>query len=158
MTVNSIPLTQGRFAIVDDDDFEDLTKHKWYYMPIGYAGRHSKLSDPEGSGKFIYMHRVIMNALPKQEVDHVNHDKLDNRRINLRLASSRQNKCNTNLRINNKSGLKGVSWSKRRKLWTAQVKVSVGRTQNLGYYDNKYDAYAAYCSVARELYGEFARV
>lgn len=153
--VKKIPLTKGQFALVDDEDFDELSKFKWCCANVGYAIRFRNI---EGKRKSIYMHRFLLSALPKQEVDHINHNKLDNRRSNIRLATSRQNKFNTKLRANNKSGFKGVSWVKRRRKWGVQVKIAVGKTKWVGYFDNKKEAHVAYCSAARELYGEFACV
>lgn len=159
-----IPLTQGKFALVDDCDFEALTEHKWFFLAVGYAVRNAKKSDVPGIYRrgcyrgMIYMHRAILDARPKQEVDHINFDKLDNRRCNIRIASSRQNKCNRPLKRNNTSGFTGVSWAKRERRWVAFIHAEVGRHKVVGYFRDKHAAYAARCAAAKKCYGEFANV
>lgn len=82
-----IPLTRERFAIVDDADYETLAQHLWHYMTVGYAGR-------DEDGRRVLMHRAILNAPDGLQVDHINHDGLDNRRANLRLVTRAQNEQN----------------------------------------------------------------
>jgi len=98
--MRTIKLTQGKFAIVDDCDFEWLNQWKWHYS-AGYVV--SKMG-----GKNIYLHRFILQTPPKMDTDHINHNKLDNRRKNLRVATRSQNKQNTLISRANKSGFKGV--------------------------------------------------
>ncbi len=157
-SMKKIPLTRGKFALVDDCDFDDLSKHKWFCTRVGYAARNSRLSDDCGRGKLLYMHRILLGAQKGQEVDHVNFDKLDNRRCNIRLASSRQNKCNRPIRPNNTSGFKGVSWAKRERRWIAFVHDEAGRHKVVGYFLDKDAACAARCAAAKQYYGEFAHV
>lgn len=163
--MKKIPLTRGKFALVDDCDFDELSKHKWHFATVGYACRNAKKADGASykyaelgySGR-LYMHRVILEARKGQEVDHINFDKLDNRRGNIRIASSRQNKCNRPIRPNNTSGVKGVSWAKRERRWIACINKSVGRATILGYFQRKEDACAARRAAVKEHYGEFAHV
>lgn len=107
-----IPLTQGRVAIVDDEDFEWLSQWKWHWRnakfrprSTGYARRRVRKCEKESSR---LMHRVILNAPPGMEVDHINGDGLDNRRCNLRLATPSQNTANCKRPITNKTGFRGV--------------------------------------------------
>lgn len=112
-----IKLTQGKFALVDDDMFEYLNQFKWFCDSRGYAvrdigGRKNK--------KRILMHRLI-NKTPKNLVtDHINRNKLDNRKKNLRSVTQRQNTFNAKLSKNNKSGYNGISFYKNR--WVARIK------------------------------------
>lgn len=111
-----IPLTQGRVALVDDEDFDRLSKHKWHYHKTGYARRG------EGGRKNhrkIYMHREVMNAPDDMEVDHGKGGTLDNRKSNLRVCTHKENSRNRVTHKLNSSVYKGVSWNKRDKRWHA---------------------------------------
>jgi hypothetical protein len=103
------------------------------------------------------MHRLIMNAPTDRQVDHVNGDRLDNRRANLRLATQRENSANTRKRSSNKSGVKGVVWDKARKKWAAYIKVNY-RSIGLGRFDTIDAAAEAYATAARKHFGAFARI
>lgn len=122
--MKTIPLTRGKVALVDDADFEWLGEYKWNYANTGYAatdGRH--------------MHRLIMKPATKMEVDHINQDKLDNRRANLRVVSSGHNKINRSMG-NNTSGRTGVYYYKnegRQKRWWAYIALG-GKRKSLGYF------------------------
>jgi hypothetical protein len=79
----SIPLTKGKAALVDDDQFAGLSQYRWRYASSGYAVRTVRAN---GRRRHIFMHRQIMAAQPGQLVDHIDHDRLDNRRENLRFG------------------------------------------------------------------------
>jgi len=115
-----INLSSGKFTIVDDEDFDSLNQVKWWFNGK-YAVRET--SRKEGHKK-IYIHRVIMKAPQGVEVDHVNHDTLDNRKENLRLCTHQQNAWNISLPKHNTSGVMGVSWQKNRHKWQAGIKVN----------------------------------
>ena len=101
-------------------------------------------------------HRLIMGVTdPKIQVDHINGNKLDNRKENLRLATPQQNSSNIGIRKNNKSGYKGVCWSKRDKKWIASIYKN-NKKQYLGCFDDIVEAVRAYDRAALELFGEFA--
>ena len=102
------------------------------------------------------MHRLIMGAPENKEVDHINGDRFDNRRENLRLCNSSQNKCNRGPRKDNQSGFKGVSWHPQRKKWTARIKSPYGKYLHLGLYSSKLEAAEAYNKAAIEKHGTFA--
>jgi len=109
-----IKLTQGKFAIVDDEDFEFLNQWKWYFDNRGYAVRKPK------SG-LIQMH-ILINKTPKGLfTDHINRNPLDNRRINLRTVTKQQNQANHKIFVTNTSGISGVRWNKIKKRWTAVI-------------------------------------
>lgn len=96
-----IPLSQGRLALVDDADYAELSQHKWFVDHYGYAVRNFPRSLCKT--RDIRMHRVILNAPDGMTVDHINGNRLDNRRCNLRLATDAQNKCNVGRRATNTS-------------------------------------------------------
>jgi len=103
------------------------------------------------------MHRLIMNAQPGEQVDHINHNTLDNRKPELRLCTKSQNQHNVGKRQDNTSGFKGVTWHKRDQKWQARIMKS-GKDKHLGNFDTPELAYEAYCRAAAELHGQFARV
>lgn len=103
------------------------------------------------------MHRLIMNAQKGEQVDHINHDTLDNRKSELRFCSYAQNQYNQGRRSNNTSGCKGVSLHKPSGKWQAQIALN-GKTIHLGLFATKEEAYTAYCNAALELHGEFSKV
>jgi hypothetical protein len=96
----------------------------------------------------------MTGELPKNQIDHINGVKNDNRFINLREATNSQNKSNSGLYVNNKSGYKGVSWYKKYKKWVSHVSVN-GKRKTLGYFDNAIDASIAYENFAKQHHGEF---
>lgn len=145
----SILLSQGYSAIVDDEDFEWLSQWKWYYHE-GYAVRNYK-------GKTIRMHRQILDAKDDKEVDHVNRNRLDNRRHNLRECNRRQNQANKwkTGHKDHSSKYKGVSRKKNENKWCAQIECN-DKNLFLGYFDNEVVAANVYNHKAKEVFGEFA--
>lgn len=146
-----IPLSKGKFTIVDDADYKWLSQWKWSYSGNGYAIRSAKGKD--GQRKYIYMHRQILDAPDGKYVDHINHDTLDNRRFNLRVASPTESIRNTRPRKNGKSVFKGVTLVQNR--W--QVSIQVGDEKiTVGRYLTQREAAAAYNKAAKTYFGEFA--
>ena len=156
-SMKQISLTQGLFAIVDDDNYEELSKHKWYASKIGksYYARRDVGSPP--NRKNILMHRQIMNASSDKDIHHVNNKRLDNRKSNLRECTRSQNLAAGNMnRCSKKSSIyRGVGWDKIRKKWWAKITYQ-GKTINLGRYNRENQAAMAYNVKALRLFGEFA--
>jgi hypothetical protein len=126
--MKKIELTQGQYALVDDEDFIELSQHKWYAFYSKktnsfYAVRTAK-TKPNDKREKIQMHRVIMKAKKGEMVDHKNHDTLNNQKENLRLCNCSQNLMNRRRFKNNSSGVIGVSWSKYDKRWRSRIKVN----------------------------------
>jgi len=121
--MKKIKLTQGKYALVDDVDYEYLNQWKWH------AAKKSPVK--------VYMHRLINKTKNGQYTDHINRDTLDNRKNNLRTVTNQQNAFNCNLSKNNKSGYNGVHWHKNR--WVAKIKVNY-KNIGLGRFTNKEDA------------------
>jgi len=164
--MKTIPLTQGKEALVDDEDYSELSKHKWctYLNTNGewYAKRDEWLGN--GKCRAIIMHRVIMGAPKGIQVDHIrgtllpsDPNCLDNRKSNLRLATQQQNLCNKTMQSNNTSGFKGVTWDKQTHRWMAQISVNRKHIK-LGRFDSLEEAAEVYNSAAILYFGEFAKV
>jgi len=101
-------------AIIDKEDMDRCKEVGiWSLTAAGYI---------VNSQSGIYLHRLILNAGKDIEVDHINHNLLDNRKQNLRLASSKEQKFNTKLRCDNKSGHRGIYWDKERSKWHVKIK------------------------------------
>jgi hypothetical protein len=153
MTIE-IPLTQNQTAMIDDEDFELVSQFKW----CAWWNKNTKSFYAVNNTRkaTLYMHRLIMGAQKGEQVDHIHHLTLDNRKSELRLCTPSQNQCNRRLNANNTSGYKGVSWSNQRQKWVAEIWVG-GKKKNIGRYATPELAHEAYCQAALELHGEFAR-
>lgn len=148
-----LPLSRGLFTLVDDDDFASLNQYKWYAATGNYAYRTVKT---DGQRTNISLSRTILGVGANQLVDHINGDNLDNRRCNLRPATTAQNTANqVNLQSTNTSGYRGVTKTSANR-WTAMVSVE-GKRVRLGCFASPVDAAKAYDRAAVDIYGEFAR-
>lgn len=151
-----IKLTKGLYAIVDDEDFEMLNQYKWH-SNVGYAARTIK-ANPK---KTVLMHRFIINAPKGTCVDHINTNKLDNRKANLRLADKSKNSMNRVVSNYSTTGFKGVhfykAYKKYKKPYQAYITANKKRI-NLGYFETAVDAAKAYNEAALIYHGEFARL
>lgn len=156
-----IPLTQGKYALVDDKDFSELSKFKWYAHAqksvnnTFYAVR--TLIKEDRKKTMIYMHRCIANTPQGMATDHIDGNGLNNQISNLRVCTTKQNLCNKGKQINNTSGLKGVSWHKATQRWRATLNHN-GKSIHLGGFDSKEFAREAYVFACRKYQGEFANL
>jgi hypothetical protein len=145
--MKQIPLTQGKFAIVDDEDFDWLNKWKWCVNNENVVHRKSNY-------KIITMHKLIMNPPKGMQVDHKSGNRLDNRRSNLRICTGSQNCMNRNYKSNS-SGYKGVrKWYRR---WQSRIEIN-GKKINLGMFSTPIKAAKAYNEAAIKYHGEFAKL
>jgi hypothetical protein len=154
--MKTIPLTQGKFALVDDADFEWLNQWKWRAQKSNrtyYAVREVCLGNKKRCSRF--MHRLILDTPSEKEVDHRNNNGLDNQRHNLRLCTHQQNGMNQIKSNNRSSKYKGVSFYKANGRWTAQIQIN-NRKKHLGYFVSQVAAANAYLEAAKQCYGEFA--
>jgi hypothetical protein len=154
-----IRLTEGKFTLVDQQDFYQLNNFQWCAVKnksLFYAVR--LINGSNNITKIISLHTEIMNPPKGLLVDHRNRDGLDNRRSNLRFATRSQNRCNTNL---NKAGCssqyRGVYWHKQKKHWRANLQFE-GKWIWLGAFDSEIAAARAYDAAAKKYHGEFARL
>jgi hypothetical protein len=142
-----IPVNPNQFAMIDDEDFELVSRYVWHISYYGYA-----------ISGIIFMHRLILGlSVWDTSVDHINGNKLDNHKSNLRKCTVAQNIYNSKICSRNKSGYKGVYWNKEKGKWSAQIKYN-RKSMHIGYFKNKNDAALAYNRMALRFFGEFARL
>lgn len=151
-----IPLTQSKFAIVDDKNFEWLSQFRWYaskgsctYYALSTFGKRPNRQN-------ILMHRFILNVPKGKQTDHRNHNGLDNRECNIRICTHAQNVRNQR-KTRGTSKYKGVYWRKDDKRWQAGLNYK-SKTVYLGCFKDEIKAAYAYDKKAKELFGEFAHL
>lgn len=148
-----IPLTLGRAALVDDQDYDYLMQWQWRYSSNGYGVR---TENHNGQREYIWLHRAIMNPLPHEIVDHISGNRLDNRRSNLRLVNKNQNQWNRRKNRNGSCVYKGVCW--HRKGWYARIRYQ-GKRIHLAYCEDSEQAARLYDAAAYHFFGaEYAVV
>jgi len=145
--VRKIELTQGKFALVDDADFEWLNQWKWTF-----DGRYAQRNlYANGGKKKLYMHRLLLDAKVGQLVDHINQNRLDNRLVNLRYADKSINGFNRGRQANNTSGFKGVTrHTQCKERWMAQINHR-GKHHYIGLFKTPQEAALAYEKTVRIL-------
>jgi len=141
-----IPLTRGKFAVVDAED----------YLRLSEGTDRNFYAVRKAGGKSIKMHRQIMNAPDHLVVDHIDHNGLNNRKENLRICTFAENCRNLRASRHKSSKYKGVHWHKRNHKWAAQITCD-HKTHHLGYFGDEIDAAMAYDRAARKYHGEFAQ-
>jgi len=137
-------------AIVDVEDVGKIKDYKWHTSSKNYAETWIE-------GKRALIQHVIMDIEQNKhkQIDHIDRDKLNNRKLNLRFCTQGENKRNGGIYKNNTSGFKGVGWREKRKKW--EVRIGANRKVIfLGYFENKTDAVKAYNTAALKHHGAFA--
>ena len=142
-----IPIGHGKFTLVDNRDYERLSKYRWC-LDNKYVHRRRR-------GKICWMHYEVLRPPEGKMTDHRSRNTLDNRRSNLRIANKSQNTHNSRLRKLNTSGYRGVSFHSQRKKWRATI-MKDGRDIHLGLFLNPIEAAKTYDREAVRLYGKFA--
>ena len=145
-----IPLTQGKVALIDDEDYELVSQYKWHAIRKPSTNIWYALDSNNR-----YMHRLIMGAKDDELVDHINHNGIDNRRVNMRLCTIQQNQFNKRKQPGKTSVYTGVSWDGVLCKWRAEIKIN-GSRKDLGRHKTQEEAVSAYNDAAAIYFGEFA--
>ena len=157
----TVPLTQGKIALIDVEDAPNVLPFKWHavrpsfrYPDVYYASRWT--TDKESTKRIrLYLHRVLMDCPPGIEVDHIDGNTLDCRRHNMRHATKLQNNCNRSSHADARSKYKGVSFING--VYRVVIAFS-GAQRVVGEFNDEIEAALAYDDAAREVHGEFARL
>ncbi|MEM5811007.1 MAG: hypothetical protein QXP66_03845 [Candidatus Aenigmatarchaeota archaeon] len=148
-------LGKGKFALIDDLDYEKVNKHNWYLLKT----KNTNYAYTKINRKTILMHRLILNIIDNKEklVDHINFNGLDNRRKNIRICNRSQNAVYRKICKRNKSGYKGVVFEKRSKKnpWVVYYRYK-GKSYNGGCYKTKEEAAKVYNKIVKNLHKDFA--
>lgn len=154
-----MPLTQGKVALIDDEDYDLVARYKWHAHKWGkrsilwYAITNIQLVNSKKTT--IRMHTLIMGKLPNLLIDHIDRNGLNNQRSNLRFVTPAQNTYNSIGPENRFSPYKGVHWDKSRSKWMARIEVK-GKQINLGRFDDVVEAARVYDEAASFYRGEYA--
>lgn len=153
-----IPLTQGKFAAIDLEDFDKVSRHKWCAVKdklTFYAMTHIRV---DGRPTGLKMHRLILGLTdPKVYPDHRDGNGLNNRKSNLRICTGSQNQANKAKPHKSTSRFKGVHWNKECSKWKSEIRAN-GKKRYLGLFLDEAEAAEVYDTAALEIYGEFARL
>ena len=147
--------SRNHYVLIDDDlelpkskKFKDKRELKWQLSKNGYATINI-------NNRFVSMQNWIMNTPKGMDTDHINGNKLDNRKENLQIVSKSINQQRRKLQSNNKTGFRGVQWYKQTKRWRASIQFN-NKNIHLGYYENIKDAILIYDEMAKKLFGKTA--
>jgi hypothetical protein len=146
-----IPLTRGKYAVVNGCDVELVSKHKWQARP----SKGNWYATTRIDGIEVFMHNLILGRVHGLEIDHIDQDGLNNTRQNLRYATRSQNRANVKIRKDNKSGYKGVCYNSKTGKWRAYIQKD-RRWSQIGMFNTPIEAARAYNKKAKELFGEYA--
>jgi hypothetical protein len=151
----AIPLNKTQNTLIDAEDIEIVSAYVWHLRKVGKNPIFYAFA--KVNGKDVGMHNLLMKPPKGFEVDHINHDGLDNRRKhNLRICTKSQNIANSRIHISNKSSkFKGVSFDKKSKKWAAYIRINYKQI-HIGYFANENEAARAYDIKAKEIFGNFA--
>jgi len=156
--MKEIKLTQGKFAVVDDNIYEELNQYKWHV-----SKNYNTFYAVRNEGKFphqkkIRMHRLIMGVTDEKiQIDHKYGNGLDNRKENLRICTSAENQRNKKPQIGRTSKFKGVYFSKPKNKWRARIGIN-SKLTHLGYFTNEVEAAKTYDKAAKIHFKEFANL
>lgn len=146
--------TNGKPILIDSEDLELVSQYAWTVTKDGYAKKYlEKLVDGKRLRKVVYMHRLIMDAKENEIIDHINQNKADNRRSNLRVASKSLNALNSH-KVRSSTGYRGVIHNRQKgKAFKARI-THLGKQIHLGAYDTPAEAHSAYLIKQKELTDE----
>lgn len=151
--MKQIPLGNGIYSLVDDEDYDFIMQRKWYFRN-GYAARGEYVEEKRNN-RTVFMHREVMKSITS--IDHIDGDKLNNQKSNLRVANKSQNAANMVKKQKCTSRFKGVVWHKKAKKWMSRIVVNY-KGIYLGIYNSEIEAAEAYNDAALKHFGEFARL
>lgn len=151
-----IQLSQGKVALVDDEDYPLINQYKWHARKKP-SGTWYAIRSKNKKYVAIFMHRLILNIPEGFEVDHINGDGLDNRHCNLRIATHSQNHMNIKKYANKSSIFKGVCWDKQTNKWIVHIRLNRVMI-HLGRFSDEVEAAREYDAKAKELFGEYAKL
>jgi len=177
--MKTIPLTRGKAALIDDEDYERVNQYKWTAKPrtrrgitYGWVARRNQwFGDPNvqtvmksskgdrivnGYYKNLHLHRFIMNAPEGMVVDHIDGNGLNNQKSNLRICTHSQNAMNSRTRSSNSTGVRGVSFDSQTGKWRATI-THKGKMKNLGRYKELEEAIGIRKEAEKEIFGDFAK-
>jgi hypothetical protein len=144
-------------CLVDDEDYESLSKYRWYLSRKGYAQRNRRYVNKIPDRLPVQMHTMIIGNKDGLVIDHVNNNKLDNRRSNLRHISNTENIRRRGVQKNSKTGFKGVYFCKTKGLKSTRYLSYIRVDKKLlfvGYFANKEEAAKAYNEASKKHHGE----
>lgn len=148
----STPKYPDTYTIIDADMYKELSKYHWYVNNKGYV--MCSLYKSYKKRKGVSLHRFIMNPKKDEQIDHIDRNRLNNTRKNLRVVTNQQNRFNSKIPDTNKSGYKGVHWIESIKKWRARIHLN-GKSFSLGCYSSPKLASDVYNTVAKEIHGNF---
>lgn len=152
--MKEIKLTQGKVAMVDDEDYQYLNGFKWYASKAGNVFYAMKAITVDGKRKTQYMHNVILNG---KGIDHIDRNGCNNQKSNLRFCTQSENGMNRTKMENASSIFKGVCFNKSAKKWMVRIQIN-SKVIYLGLFASEIEAAKAYNAKAIELFGEFANL
>ena len=148
--------TNKLFSKIDDEDYEKVSKYKWSILKNKfnkvYACRQYKYN---GKLVRVFLHRIIMNVVTNEKIDHIDGDSLNNQKINLRKCTNIENTYNQKTSVRNTSGYKGVHWNKNK--WRVVIQKD-RKKYYFGVFEDIEEAKTVYNSKAKELFGNFAEL
>jgi len=152
-------LSQDKFTFVDDEDYEWLIQWKWHLHSSGYAARKDYLGKVGDTYRCttVLMHRFILETPIGLHTDHIDNNRLNNSRENLRICTNRQNSHNQSPIRKGSSKYKGVTWKNSNKKWCANIRVD-GVQRHLGLFNTESEAAISYNIAARIYYKDFAKL
>jgi len=162
-TMKEIPLSQGKMALVDDEDYAMLMGYKWCVRLANHGNLYAfRIELVNGRNRGIHMHRVLLKAPDHYQVDHINGNGLDNRKSNLRLCTQSQNMHNESQHSTNTTGYKGVRRDKRKlargsRCYSARITVDK-KSYSCGMFKTAEEAAHAFDEMAIRHVGKFARL
>lgn len=153
----SIPLSEDKFVLIDEEDYGLISQYTWHPFQGGHTWYAVSYVNRCGIRQKFRMHRVLLNAPAKLQVDHINGNGLDNRRSNIRLATKVQNGWNRGKRAHSTSCFKGVTHRSDSGKWSAKIQQN-NVVYRLGVFETEVEAARVYDDTARKLFGEYARL